>query len=73
VTRDLSHHTIRAYDGDVAALERYLGPSAFVGQIDRRRLLSFIEDQRNAGLDPRAIKRRASGLRGFCRWRSGTP
>jgi integrase/recombinase XerD len=68
VTRDLSPHTIRAYDGDVAALERHLGPRAPVAAIDRSRLLAFIEDQRAAGLSPSSIKRRASGVRGFCAW-----
>jgi site-specific recombinase XerD len=68
VTRDLSPHTIRAYESDIAAFERHLGKRAFVGQIDRDRLVAFIEDQRAAGLSPKSIRRRASGLRGFCRW-----
>lgn len=68
VTRDLSPHTIRAYDGDIAAFERYLGEHASVGEIDQRRLLTFIEEQRAAGLSAKSIRRRASGLRGFCRW-----
>src|ERR1700689_2892881 len=68
VTRDLSPHTIRAYDSDIAALERHLGVRAFVGQIDRDRLVAFIEEQRAAGLSSTSIRRRASGLRGFCRW-----
>lgn len=68
VTRDLSPHTIRAYDGDIAAFERYLGDHAAVSQIDQRRLLTFIEEQRAAGLSAKSIRRRASGLRGFCRW-----
>src|SRR4051794_25486404 len=68
VTRDLSPHTIRAYDGDIAAFERHLGIRAFVSHIDRDRLVAFIEDQRAAGLSARSIRRRASGLRGFCRW-----
>jgi site-specific recombinase XerD len=68
VTRDLSPHTIRAYDGDIAAFERYLGIRAFVRQIDRDRLVAFMEHQRAAGLSPSSIRRRASGVRGFCRW-----
>lgn len=68
VTRDLSPHTIRAYDGDVAALERHLGDRTPVRRIDRDRLVAFIEEQRASGLSPRSIRRRASGLRGFCRW-----
>jgi integrase/recombinase XerD len=68
ITRDLSPHTIRAYDADIAAFERHIGMRAFVRQIDRDRLVSFMEDQRAAGLSSRSIRRRAAGLRGFCRW-----
>ncbi len=68
VGRDLSPHTIRAYDGDIAAFERHLGLPALVGEIDRDRLVTFIEEQRAAGLSPASIRRRASGVRGFCRW-----
>lgn len=68
VSKDLSPHTIRAYDGDVAALERHLGMNAAVRDIDRERLILFMEEQRAAGLCARSIRRRASGLRGFCRW-----
>src|SRR3954447_6862586 len=68
VTRDLSPHTIRAYDTDIAAFERHLGVRAFVTSIDRDRLVAFIESQRAAGLSSTSIRRRASGLRGFCRW-----
>jgi site-specific recombinase XerD len=68
VTRDLSPHTIRAYDGDITAFERHLGMRALVDQIDRDRLVAFMEEQRAAGLSSTSIRRRASGLRGFCRW-----
>lgn len=72
VTRDLSPHTIRAYDGDIAAFERHLGKRARVGQIDTTRLVTFIEAQRAAGLSATSMRRRASGLRGFCRWLSSS-
>jgi integrase/recombinase XerC len=68
VTKDLSPHTIRAYDSDIAAFERHLGIRALVEQIDRDRLIVFIEEQRAAGLCSTSIRRRASGLRGFCKW-----
>ncbi|HYM45556.1 MAG TPA: tyrosine-type recombinase/integrase [Solirubrobacteraceae bacterium] len=68
VTRDLSPHTIRAYAGDIGAFERHLGVCASVNQIDRERLVGFIEEQRAEGLSSTSIRRRASGLRGFCRW-----
>src|SRR5437879_1585440 len=68
VTRDLSPHTIRAYDSDIVAFERHLGMRAFVSHIDRDRLVAFLEEQREAGLSSSSIRRRASGLRGFCKW-----
>lgn len=68
VTRDLSSHTLRAYDSDIAALERHLGVRALVSHIDRARLIAFLEDQQAAGLSSASLRRRASGLRGFCRW-----
>jgi site-specific recombinase XerD len=67
-TRELSPHTIRAYDSDIAAFERYLGERAGIEQIDGGSLLAFVEDQRAAGLASTSIRRRASGLRGFCTW-----
>jgi integrase/recombinase XerC len=68
VTRDLSPHTIRAYDSDIVAFEQHLGIRALVNQIDRDRLVRFMEEQRTAGLCSTSIRRRASGLRGFCKW-----
>jgi site-specific recombinase XerD len=68
VTRDLSPHTIRAYDCDILALERHLGSNAMVSAVDRDTLVTFMEAQRAVGLSPRSIRRRASGLRGFCCW-----
>jgi len=68
VTRDLSPHTIRAYDSDIAAFERHLGACASINQIDQDRLVAFVEEQRTAGLSSMSIRRRASGLRGFCKW-----
>jgi len=68
VTRDLSPHTLRAYDGDVQALERHLGPTTTVAELDRERLVGFIEAQHATGLAATSLRRRASGVRGFCRW-----
>jgi site-specific recombinase XerD len=67
-TRDLSHHTMRAYDSDIAAFERYLGERPTIDQIDGERLMAFFEEQRSAGLASASVRRRTSGLRGFCRW-----
>jgi site-specific recombinase XerD len=67
-TRDLSPHTIRAYDGDVAAFGKHLGMRALVSQIDHECLLVFVEELRASGLSALSIRRRVSGLRGFCKW-----
>jgi integrase/recombinase XerC len=67
-SKDLSPHTIRAYDGDVDALQRHLGAGTLVASVDRDRLVEFFEAQRAAGLSPGSLRRRAAGLRGFCAW-----
>lgn len=67
-TRDLSSHTIRAYDGDLASFERYLGADCTAAEIDQEDVLSFIEQQKAARLSPASLRRRAVALRGFCRW-----
>jgi site-specific recombinase XerD len=67
-TRDLSSHTIRAYDADVAAVQRYVGSRASVREITTDALIAFMHTQRTAGLSARSLRRRASGIRGFCRW-----
>ena len=68
VTRDLSPHTIRAYDGDIAAFQRYLGDDSVVAAIDHDHVVAFVEALRAASLSPKSVRRRASGLRGFCGW-----
>lgn len=67
-TRDVSEHTVRAYTGDLAAFTRHVGDSIAVTDVDREHLVSFLEAQRAAGLAPSTIKRRACGVRQFCRW-----
>jgi site-specific recombinase XerD len=67
-TRDLSPHTIRAYESDITAFERYLGVRALVNRIDRDCLVTFVGELRESGLSATSIRRRASGLRGFCKW-----
>lgn len=66
--RDLSRHTVRAYDSDIAALERHMGQRACVGEIDRTCLLSFLEGQRMQGLSATTLRRRTCGVRSFCQW-----
>ncbi len=68
LARELSPHTIRAYTSDVVAFERHLGDRSHVGTIVTERIAEFIAAQRKAGLSSRSIRRRAAGLRSFCRW-----
>ncbi len=67
-TKNLSPHTVRAYEGDLSSFERHVGPHVGVADIDRESLISFLETQKTAGLSPASLRRRASALRGFCRW-----
>jgi integrase/recombinase XerC len=67
-TKNLSHHTIRAYNGDLLSLERHLDPPADVAKLDQASVIAFMETQRANGLSAASLKRRASSLRGFCRW-----
>jgi site-specific recombinase XerD len=68
VSRDLSPHTIRAYSGDIVAFERHFGGHAPVGTIVSERIAEFISAQRDGGLSSMSMRRRAAGVRGFCRW-----
>jgi site-specific recombinase XerD len=67
-TRDLSPHTIRAYEADLASFQRYLGAGSAVAKIGQEDVLSFIERQKADNLSPASLRRRAAGIRGFCRW-----
>jgi site-specific recombinase XerD len=67
-TKDLSPHTLRAYESDVLALEQHLGSQAEIGCIDRDCLVSFVERLRAEGLASPSIRRRVAAVRGFCRW-----
>lgn len=68
VAKELSIHTLRAYECDIAALQRHLGAGASVCELERDSVVAFIEGQRLAGLSPASIRRRAAALRGFCAW-----
>jgi integrase/recombinase XerD len=67
-TRNLSPHTLRAYDGDIAAFVRYVGAHTRVGRLDPDLVIAFLEALRASDLAPASIRRRVAGVRGFCRW-----
>lgn len=66
--RDLSPHTLRAYEGDLSSFEEFVGCDLGVRELERSSLLDFLESQRARGLSPASLRRRASALRGFSRW-----
>lgn len=67
-TRDLSSHTLRAYEGDLSRFEAFAGAGLQIDELDRSSLVDFLENQRAQGLSPASLRRRASALRGFARW-----
>lgn len=76
-TRDLSEHTIRAYQGDLLGflifLGRYNGQPALpanLGQLGQTDLRAFAAAERARGLGARSLARRLSAIRSFIRWLS---
>lgn len=65
--RDLSEHTVRAYDGDLQAFERHNGLRR-IRDLCSDDLVAFVEQQKQAGLTSASIRRRVCALRGFSRW-----
>jgi site-specific recombinase XerD len=65
-TRDLSVHTVRAYDSDITALRRALGDGLAIARLDGVQVRAFFEDQRARGLCVASLRRRGAGLRSFC-------
>jgi integrase/recombinase XerC len=66
--RDLSPHTLRAYEGDLSSFEEFTGADLDIDELERPSLVDFLESQRTRGLSPASLRRRASALRGFARW-----
>jgi integrase/recombinase XerC len=67
-TRDVSPHTIRAYSGDISALQRHVGSCMQVANITSDTIVDFVQAQRGAGIATASIRRRLAGLRSFSRW-----
>lgn len=66
--RDLSPHTIRAYDCDLSAFRRYIGNDAEVRDVSGDLLVKFVASQRAAGISGSSIRRRIAALRSFSKW-----
>lgn len=67
-TRDLSPHTLRAYEGDLRSFEAFVGAEILVSELDKSTLVDFLEHQQAKALSPASLRRRASALRGLSRW-----
>jgi integrase/recombinase XerC len=67
-TRDLSPHTLRAYESDLMGFEEFAGADLDVDELDRSSFVGFLDSQRARSLSPASLRRRASALRGFSRW-----
>lgn len=48
--RDLSPHTLRAYEGDLSSFAEFAGMDLDVDELDRSSLVGFLENQRARGL-----------------------
>ena len=66
--KDLSPHTLRAYESDLSSFEKFTGADLGIDELERSSLVDFLESQRTRGLSPASLRRRASALRGFARW-----
>jgi integrase/recombinase XerD len=69
--RDLSAHTVRAYDVDLAVLGHHVGEHRALHHLTSDALAGFFEAQRDSGRSQRTLRRRASGIRGWSRWLLG--
>ena len=69
VERRLSDHTLESYGRDLRSLERFAASNGrAVELLDRRRLETFVGQQRARGLSPRSVARTVAALRGFYRF-----
>ena len=67
-TEDLSHHTIRAYESDLRALERFVDSSFDASELTSNHLAQFITEMNRQGLCRSSVTRRVAGVKKFCSW-----
>jgi site-specific recombinase XerD len=61
VARDLSPHTIRAYDSDIGPFERHMGIRTHVGRIDQECAIAFCREI--PGSFPKTLRFSRRGVR----------
>jgi site-specific recombinase XerD len=64
--RDLSDHTVRAYDSDTRRLVHALGPEKPVSALEGGSFSTFFDLERSRGRRSSTLRRRAAGVRSFC-------
>ena len=67
-TRDLSRHTVDAYVSDVQALESFLGSNFRTRDLTAQHIYGFVDYLSAIPCSSTTIRRRISGVRGFCGW-----
>jgi integrase/recombinase XerC len=74
VERDLSHHTVRAYLGDVASMLQHAASLGHVdcSSVDLRDLRSWLARERTVGHSRATMARRATAVRVFTAWLART-
>jgi integrase/recombinase XerC len=68
--RDLSSHTLAAYNSDLGQFAQWAGRSRVVevGDVDRKLLRRYVSFLSERGLARRSIARKASAVRAFLKW-----
>jgi integrase/recombinase XerD len=69
--RDLSEHTIRAFDSDLRLLLRYLGPRKLIENVstdDLQAFLTYLEHERGVPCKPKSLARRLTTVKVFFSW-----
>ena len=69
-----SHHTVKAFIGDMGLLASYLPPDHTIGSISTRDLNNFLKwmlEERGVPCSPKTLARRITSLKAFFRWLHG--
>ncbi|HBN51735.1 MULTISPECIES: tyrosine-type recombinase/integrase [Thalassospira] len=66
--KDLSRHTLRAYDRDLKDYRLWFSRSGRRNPFEKHSILAWVEDMRTRNLAPASVKRRVACLRAMFRW-----